>query len=349
MIITRENYEPFFLDYLEGNLEESMIDQFLDFLENNPDLKEELHSFENVCLPEDQIAFTGKEQLYKSSAEAKAVIENKTIAYLEGDLQNEERKLFETYLYGHPELQKEYELFSKTRLQPDTRIIYPKKNKLYRKSGSFILMNWVARAAAVLILLWGINSVIQKDNQPGTKNTLQVIAEVNPINDVQTKRIETEKKIVETETSEKLKTSRETKPKKTKSLREQNKGRLEENSLADSKPAERDLSALALISPIMAQFDQLPMVASLAVSKSNVEEKIIDQKNIMTIEEYLASRAKKLGNEGLLSAQRIARVGLGLVSELSGDRINYSLKDGKISSLDFESKLLAFSIPLDKK
>jgi len=50
-----------------------------------------------------------------------------------------------------------------------------------------------------------------------------------------------------------------------------------------------------------------------------------------------------------LSAQRLARVGLGLVSEISGERIGYSVKDGKISSLDFESKLLAFSIPLDKK
>ncbi|MBC8005772.1 MAG: hypothetical protein H7X84_09885, partial [Verrucomicrobia bacterium] len=46
--ITRDNYEAFFLDYLEGNLEETLIDQFLDFLEKNPDLKEELHLFENI-------------------------------------------------------------------------------------------------------------------------------------------------------------------------------------------------------------------------------------------------------------------------------------------------------------
>jgi hypothetical protein len=55
-----------------------------------------------------------------------------------------------------------------------------------------------------------------------------------------------------------------------------------------------------------------------------------------------------VGNEGLHSAQRIARAGLGLASELSGDRIGYSEKDGKITSVDFESKLMAFSIPLKK-
>jgi hypothetical protein len=68
----------------------------------------------------------------------------------------------------------------------------------------------------------------------------------------------------------------------------------------------------------------------------------------MTIDEFLANRAKKVSSEGLLSAQRIARVGLGLASELSGDRIGYSVKDGKISSVEFESKLMAFSIPLKK-
>lgn len=349
MNLTRDNYEPFFLDYLEGNLEENMIDQFLDFLENNPDLKEELHLFENVHLPEDHVVFSGKEQLYKSTAEAKAVLENKTIAYLEGDLKYEERELFETYLSGHPELQKEYGLFSKTRLQPDTKIIYPEKNKLYRKSGTVVFISWVARAAAVLILLWAINSVIQTGKQPGTENTVRVIAEVNPKPENQIKMNEPEKKIMETDTPEKLKTTKETKPEKTKSLREQNKGRLEETRPADSKPVERDLTALALISPIIAQIDQLPLEGSLAVSKSNIEEKIIDRRNIMTIEEYLASRAKKASNKGLLSAQRIALVGLGLASELSGDRIGYSVKDGKISSLDFESKLLAFSIPLEKK
>ena len=52
MKITRDNYESFFIDYIEGNLPENMIDQFLDFLNQNPDLKEELHLFEEVNLPE---------------------------------------------------------------------------------------------------------------------------------------------------------------------------------------------------------------------------------------------------------------------------------------------------------
>ncbi len=86
----------------------------------------------------------------------------------------------------------------------------------------------------------------------------------------------------------------------------------------------------------------------LAVSHTINVERINDPR-IMTIDEFLASRAKKVGNEGLNSVQRIFRTGLNVASELSGDRIGYNVKDGKVSSLEFESRLMAFSIPLEKK
>jgi hypothetical protein len=66
-----------------------MIDQFLDFLEQNPDLKEELQLFENIHLPGEQVVFADKEHLYKSVQEEKSVFELKSIAYMEGDLHDE--------------------------------------------------------------------------------------------------------------------------------------------------------------------------------------------------------------------------------------------------------------------
>ncbi|HLN73981.1 MAG TPA: hypothetical protein VK205_11845 [Prolixibacteraceae bacterium] len=78
-------------------------------------------------------------------------------------------------------------------------------------------------------------------------------------------------------------------------------------------------------------------------------DKLNDPHNIMTLDEYLASRARKVTNEGLLSANRLLRVGLNVASEISGDRLGYTVKNGKVSSVGFESKLLAFEIPLEKK
>jgi len=135
MKINRDNYESFFLDFLEGKLKENQIDEFLDFLEQNQDLKDELHQFESVHLPEEQILFTDKGKLYKSDSEQKVIPENKLIAYLEGDLEKEERIRFEAYLASHQELQKEYNLFARTRLIPESGIRMTDKHKLYRKSG----------------------------------------------------------------------------------------------------------------------------------------------------------------------------------------------------------------------
>lgn len=346
MMITRDNYEPFFLDYLEGNLDENMIDQFLDFLEKNPDLKEELHLFENIHLPEEQVVYTGKEHLYKSVQEEKSAFEIKSVAYMEGDLKDEERKSFEAYLANHPELQKEYNLFAKTRLVADTGIKYPAKQKLYRKPGTTIVMNWVARAAAVVVVLWGIGSLLKTEDQTTSPSSTQQIATVKPALVNPVKKSEPAIKIQETEIEEKLASKINSKPLV---IRKQTKVSPEEKPITDTTYPERDLANLEEIVPILAQLEAEPVEGQLAVSHSINTEKINDPPNIMTIEEFLANRAKKVGNEGLLSVQRIFRTGLTVASEISGNRIDYKVKNGKISSIGFESKLMAFSIPLQKK
>jgi hypothetical protein len=348
MTITRDNYEPYFLDFLEGNLEENQIDQFLDFLELNPDLKEELQLLENMTLPEEKITFSGKENLYKSSADLKAATENKMIAHLEGDLDNDERKSFESWLAGHPEQKKEYELFSKTRLIPDATVKFQEKKKLYRKSGNQIILTWVARAAAVVVLLWGINSLFQSENTLPHKNNSKEVASLTPEKEPVnlTKPV---KKNQIAEVGEKTNPEKTSAPSEKNSIREKTKALPEGKNAIEEKFPERDLTALAELSPRTAQLESVPVDNQLAFSHPEPIQKINDRSKVMTIDEFLASRAKKVGNEGLLSAHRIIRAGLGIASELSGERIGYKEKDGKITSLDFESKLMAFSIPLKKE
>lgn len=346
MIITRDNYEPYFLDYLEGKLEENMIDEFLDFLEQNPDLKEELHLFENIHLPEEEVFFSGKKHLYKLSAEEQTAFEMKAVACMEGDLKDEERESFEAYLASHPELQREYDLFEKTRMVADTHVQYPRRQQLYRKSGTIILMNWIARAAAVGLLLWGINSLIQPASQTKLPSSGGEMATVKTSPAPSVNKIpEPVAKTRETNTSEALASQTEPKPAKPSMVNRVITTPAGENI----NSTQRDLTVLAEIHPIMASLEREPEDMQLAVSKSGNFERINDPRNVMNIEEFVASRAKKVGDEGLLSANRIIRTGLNVASELSGDRIKYKVKNGKISSLDFESKLMAFSIPLQKK
>lgn len=67
MKITRDNYESWFLDYLEGNLEEGMKEAFQEFLRHHPDLQEELRQFEEVRLPVPEVGFSGIEKLFRRS------------------------------------------------------------------------------------------------------------------------------------------------------------------------------------------------------------------------------------------------------------------------------------------
>lgn len=346
MNITRDNYEAFFLDYLEGRLEENMIDEFLDFLELNPDLKKELHLFESIHLPEEQIVFPGKVQLYKSAAEEKSAIEIKTIAFMEGDLEKQERESFETYLSQHPELQREYDLFLKTRLVADSRIVYPYKPNLYKKSGTLLLLNWALWAAAAVFLFWGIHALFQPDNQTGLPGNGPQIASVKqpPVAPAEN---ETREKAPETEKGEKPVHSTQLKPRDTERAAKMNRPLTA--AAPSTKVVERDLILLEEIQPILASLEIEPDEIQLAVGYSEMNETIDGSRNSSNVEEFLASRVKKVGRGGLLSVNRILRTGLNVASELSGDRLGYEVKNGKITSLDFDSKLMAFSIPLEKK
>ena len=343
MNITRGNYESFFMDYIEGNLPENMIDQFLDFLNQNPDLKEELHLFEEVNLPEEHVVFQEKKQLHKSAADEKRRLENMAIAYLEGDWDEDQNKTVEAYFLANPEFKREYELFAKTQLRPDFEIKYPGKQKLYRKSGAAIVMNWVGRAAAVLVLIWGINSLIQMQNPQESGKRNQELAEISSKPASSIKKVDSGK--IDQETAAPVKHEL----RRAKNIQEKTQVEPKETLPPDSNPTERYLTALAQITPIVPQLNQEPLETQLAFSHSINVIKINETKNVMSVEEFLANRVQKVSKEGLFSAQRIARLGLNLASEISGERIGYQTKDGKITSVDFESKLMAFSIPLEKK
>lgn len=345
-MITRDNYESYFVDYLEGNLPENQIDQFLDFLNRNPDLKEELHLFEEVILPEENIVFQEKQQLHKSATDEIHRFENKAIAYLEHDLDDEERKLFETYLANHPQLKKEYDLFDKTRLIPDLSVQFAAKNKLYQKSAKTVVLNWVARAAAVVVLVWGISSLLQTPNKTEMAQNKVETAETNFKENRQETQVKTEqapeKLIQEKEKPAQVDKLVKAKPE---NKHKQNKAK-EIQTLPQEQPKDEPnlLVALPVIDAKLEREEEL----HLAVKQMNTIIQINETQRTMSVEEFLAMRAKKIGKDGLFSAQRIARLGLNIASEISGDRIGYKEKDGKITSVEFESKLMAFSIPLER-
>jgi hypothetical protein len=349
MKITRENYEPFFLDFLEGNLKVDQIDQFLDFLNQNPDLKEELQLFESINIPEEQMVFSEKSELYRGIGDEKSGNENRIIAYLEGDLKSEDRILFEDELAVNPGLEKEYNLFGKTRLFPDKSVTFTEKHKIHRKTGTTILVNWMARIAALILILWGINSIFQSENKPVQDIKNQALAEIRPTQTPLVEKEEIVEKSAATLHPKKVETRQRTisnpvitAPKIIPSVPEEILAEKPDTSVRDNE----------MMNEIPAK--QAPMELKsegneLALSTPEKTEKVQTEPKVMSLDEFLVDKAKKVSAEGLLSAQRFARAGMDAASELSGERIGFVEKNGKVEKIRFESKILAFSIPLKKK
>lgn len=162
MKISRDNYESWFLDYFEGNLDEALVDEFIEFLQQNPDLKEELLLLEPATPEPDNLRFSGKERLYKEVYDLPEAFDEAAVAWLEGDLEPAQADRFNEYMGKHPEKQSELELFRLTRLNPDSTVHFPKKNRLYRQPAGRKLVMWSLRAAAVLLLGVAVYAAVEQ-------------------------------------------------------------------------------------------------------------------------------------------------------------------------------------------
>lgn len=165
MSINRENYEVFFVDYLDGNLNEQQISELQAFLALNPDLKDELNDIDTVKLQPAEIQFQHKDSLKKSVPPVtakQATFEELCVAKLEGELSASESAHFEEITKNDEAKRKEFLLFTKTRLVADTSIVFPNKQKLKRKAAVLFLganQHWTAAvmsiAATLLLFAWG--------------------------------------------------------------------------------------------------------------------------------------------------------------------------------------------------
>ena len=61
--INIQNYEAYFLDFIEGNLDASLQKELDAFLNKHPELKQELEDFEMFTLEAETIEYTKKEAL----------------------------------------------------------------------------------------------------------------------------------------------------------------------------------------------------------------------------------------------------------------------------------------------
>jgi hypothetical protein len=323
--IDRNNYETFFIDYLDGSLPVGEIDQLLDFLTENPDLAEELKDLEKIKLqPSDASGFSFQ-HLKKTDLDLPEVFEETCIRAIENDLNEIDKELFQQHISKNKDHWKKYELFRSTILEPNPLIVFENKQHLKKKGNVVLPIIWLSAAAVVLLGLF----LILPDKKQHTETIASQVAEVaKPTipNKVEvTKEILTEKKV------ENSKPSIKNKPQQAK----ENKN----EPVRIVETHEPMTSLLATVRPVATNHNEItliPIETKLSIRPPNYSK-------YLTPEEYFADKVDKAKEKGALG-----KFVLNTLKKVSGEKFEYSTSEkGKVEKLEYNSKFLAFTIPVN--
>ncbi|MBS1574079.1 MAG: hypothetical protein JST09_02145, partial [Bacteroidetes bacterium] len=123
MKIDRHNYEEFFLLYVDNELmteQKKLVEQFI---QENPDLAIELEILQQTTLQaDDSIVFDGKESLLRSETHSIVNMDNYEeylIAYIDNELNDQEKIDFYKFAMAHPQVKEELAIYQQTKLQPE--------------------------------------------------------------------------------------------------------------------------------------------------------------------------------------------------------------------------------------
>lgn len=145
------------LNYLENNLSAHENYAFEEKLRVNAKLRKDLEQYKKTILSsEKEVVLSDKSGLHKTESDLS--VNNRVIAYFEGELGLDERVELEKELAASVFVQRELELVSKTKLQVEHTIVYPDKNSLKKENTVIALFGYrtVTSIAAAILLLIGL-------------------------------------------------------------------------------------------------------------------------------------------------------------------------------------------------
>jgi hypothetical protein len=330
---------------MDGKLSPGDMDKLLVFLEQNPDLAEELEGMKVCILEPINERYSNKEELKKtilSNTGNHNELDYLCIANLEGDISLEEKKRFDDLLSEDPTNKKLQSLYSKIKLIPDFQIIFNRKLSLKRnpiiKIKQSTLRNSMSIAAGFVLLL-GIYSLFSLEKIDDNQLVLTTIETEQIHSIIEEETTYTEENIV---TPENLNRQNEVQQKK---LVEDE----ELKFLIEGKEEEKQFIACSYLEP--------KRLNQISFSRTTIEhqtfyfarlnETIINESYA---EEVLFNNLPK-GTSRTFNAFDLAQLGVQKLADFTGRPIELSAqKDqgGEVKSIRFESNLFAFSTSVKK-
>lgn len=171
--IHKGNYEEYFLLYVDNELSASEKEMVEEFAEAYPELKAELQLLLDTTLPAETIPFIQKDSLLKNESIS---IEELQLLMIDDELDAFQKDALVRFHQSNPESLAEFECLKKTKLSEE-KIIYPLKNKLYKRSATVVFMRRFAplAAAAMLIAVLLINNIPQTNDGSSPGKIIAVV------------------------------------------------------------------------------------------------------------------------------------------------------------------------------
>ena len=341
MKIDRNNYEIFFVEYLDGTLPVEQIDDMLDFLQKNPDLANELKDLEKIKLEAPEEIFPLKNSLKRSDLDMTDLFEETCIRSIEGDLSAKEELNFKRSI--NKKQKATYNLYQATISEPNLLITYPKKEQLRKSKNRIIAPIWYAVAASIVL---GAFIFISTDNRTNNSNTETVANVINETYSTPKEEVTPHNKLIIEPTIKKPDQKVEN------TLLAENKSpentvskKIEEQPIAHNE-IETLTPRYTLVSKEEEKLDferfQLAEIKTVEIINSK------DYSKYLTVKQLLAMKGDELWSK--VKSGELNILALKSLRKASDDKIRYSTTtSGKIKAIGYESKLLAFSIPISNE
>lgn len=363
--INRNNYEEYFIDYLDGNLSRSDKQHLFLFLEQNPDLKEELEMFHEESLVADEVYFEGKQGLKREQIlHSDNHIDELCIASIEGDLTEKQQADFDRYLKENAEKQQEFVVYTKTKLKANEAIVFSDKYKLKKNESKLFSRKVVSiiSAAASVVLLVGLYFLLPEKTE--YLNNQHISQQIKVDDDaVKTKEIKQSSSYAEDENKSAIKSLKSIENKLLPEVK------VEENSIIaltkskdDKKnPEEKSIVVPKKLKSVKIKYAHtaeigVPYLADVALPEIEIENRTEQMENYHTLKTFLASAFNKrmLNKEDKDKIEffDIAQAGVKGINKLTGSNMKLERRydqNGNLDKTEFNSRLVAFSAPVKKK
>ncbi|HEY4286179.1 MAG TPA: hypothetical protein VGN00_03680 [Puia sp.] len=189
-MITTDNYQEFFLLYVDNELSAADRSMVEEWVAANPDHEEEWESLLSCrILPDEELVFLNKQSLLRTETGTKGHIgetnyQEYFLSYIDLELSDQDRHMVEDFIGLSPSKRLELEQLRQTVSISDTTVVFPDKDSLYKnEKHRRVIVFYRLMAGAAAVLLAAVTLLLlhrQPVNDPTlARNTPAIPAQIN--------------------------------------------------------------------------------------------------------------------------------------------------------------------------